>query len=143
MEFNEQLKRHIETGLANYRAKLVNDFGDVHVPSYMWDGIWAHIMEGRPVGDFLTAVFECDFLEICIRADDQNQQCLMDYRKLMYWMPPQAFGSREKVQAWRAGRGMRGEYGRQVEEYEKEVERTAADRSIPDSQVPRIEHPDE
>ena len=41
--------------------------------------IWQWYFEGRPLGDFLTAVVQDKFAEACVRADDINRKALYLY----------------------------------------------------------------
>ena len=41
--------------------------------------IWLWYFEGRPLGDFLTAIVQDKFAEACIRADDVNRKALYLY----------------------------------------------------------------
>ncbi len=41
--------------------------------------IWQWYFEGRPLGDFLTAVIQDKFAEACVRADDVNRKALYLY----------------------------------------------------------------
>ncbi|KKN03093.1 hypothetical protein LCGC14_1111200 [marine sediment metagenome] len=41
--------------------------------------IWQWYFEGRPLGDFLTAVVQDKFAEACVRADDVNRKAFYLY----------------------------------------------------------------
>lgn len=82
----------------------------LYVPRHMHESVRNYVHVGCPVGDFLTALFSAaPFAEIVGRADDDNQQCLVGWARLLYnGMPSNAHGSPEAVQAWIAKGGQEG-----------------------------------
>ena len=62
--------------------------------------IWQWYFEGRPLGDFLTAVVQDKFAESCFRADDVNRKALYLYalflsNKVGYDYRDKALGKKE------------------------------------------------
>ena len=83
--------------------------GLTRVPAHMHDGIRRYVMTGGHVGDFLTALFEHNFMEIVLRADDKNFACLREYARFLHNdVPGGCKGSREKVASWRKRGGFIG-----------------------------------
>ena len=79
------------------------------IPDYMRDGIAAHVLHGRMTGDFLSALFRCDFMEIAVLADDNNIHLLREYAVFLWNnVPIDCKGSAEKVVAWRKRGGFIG-----------------------------------
>ena len=62
--------------------------------------IQQYVLNGQPMGDFLTYIFENNLVEAAAKADDVNQHLLFDYAKLLFQLPVQCYGSREAVKAW-------------------------------------------
>ena len=50
-----------------------------NIPEHMMASLKAYIMEGRPVGHFLTAVLSNNLFEAFSRADDENASVMRDY----------------------------------------------------------------
>ena len=56
-----------------------------------------HIMPG----DFVRAVLENDLRQTIQRATDHSHECLRDILRYLVWeIPAQCWGSREKVATW-------------------------------------------
>lgn len=71
------------------------------IPEHMRDGLAMYIADHRPVGQFLTAVLKCDFVEMCSRADGDNQRALYQYFFFLHnYAPSSCWRSAENVQAW-------------------------------------------
>lgn len=71
------------------------------IPDYMQKSVRAYIMEGRPVGNFLTAFLSNDLRMTFTRADVTNQLRIRDYISFFYnYVPSDCWGSPEKVKAW-------------------------------------------
>ncbi len=72
------------------------------IPDYMHEGILEYIRVGRPMGNFLTAVFNNDLREACIRADDANLPILHNYVQWLYANAPVgSWGSPDSTEKWR------------------------------------------
>ena len=68
-----------------------------------------YVDEGWPLNHFLTALVENDLMECIGRADDANLAALEAYCLwLKNFAPAQCFGSKERVAAWIAQRGLKG-----------------------------------
>lgn len=79
------------------------------IPDYMREGIAAYITRGRPMGGFLTAVFENDLMEACGRADDNNLRNLPAYSAYLYNEAPRGcYGSKAAVANWIRCGGLEG-----------------------------------
>lgn len=80
----------MEKGLAKY------PFSDA-----IKDGIRHYIMEGIPMGHFLTAIFSNNLMEAAGRADDKNIKLLKEYAQFLYnYVPHGCKGSDLKVNDW-------------------------------------------
>jgi hypothetical protein len=79
------------------------------ITEYCRPGMKRYIEQGIPVGDFLTAVLENNFVNAVARADPENITRLRDY---MYFLinevPSPAWGSKKKVKAWIKMGGLNG-----------------------------------
>ena len=82
------------------------------LPGHMRESTRAYIETGRPVGDFLTAVFENDFIHATLRADVTNRAMLREWAQfLVNECPPESYGSKQLVKAWRERGGMNSKAG--------------------------------
>ncbi len=71
------------------------------VPEHDIEGMVSYIVEGRPMGGFLTAVFSNDLMEAYCRADDENTKGLSEVVGFIYnYAPTECHGSPEKVRLW-------------------------------------------
>lgn len=71
------------------------------IPALTLDSITAYVSHRRPVGGFLTAVFEHDLFEAVGRADENNLRALRHIVAYIYnEVPSVCHGSRERVDAW-------------------------------------------
>ena len=78
-------------------------FRHFQISDHMLESLQYYVTQGRPVGDFLTAVLEHDLMKACGRADDENLANLPAFCAYLYnEMPGSCHGSREKVSAWLA-----------------------------------------
>lgn len=89
----------------NLRRRLC----ELSVPEHIWDSLVAYIMDGRLVGNFLTAVLKNNFVEACLRADDINRCALFQIAAFLYEDAPAAcHGSPQRVEAWLEQGGIGG-----------------------------------
>lgn len=73
------------------------------VPDYMWGGISGYMLDGIPVGGFLTALLSNDLMGAFARADDYNTRAMLDWSAFLYnFAPSESHGSRAKHDAWLA-----------------------------------------
>jgi len=71
------------------------------LPEHMQEGARLYIENKIPPGSFLTAVLENNLVDAFGKADEINLARLRDWTMWLYWeCPRQAWGSREKVDAW-------------------------------------------
>ncbi len=79
------------------------------IPGYMHDGVRNHILHGRAVGGFLSALFNNDLMGAFERADMTNQMCMRKYAEFLYnYAPAGCYGSIEKTNEWRKRGGLKG-----------------------------------
>ena len=79
------------------------------IPGHMAGGIERYVMRGVPCGNFLAALLSNDFMEAAARGDDENQDALVGWAKLLYnYTPSGCYGSPEKFKAWIAQGGLIG-----------------------------------
>ena len=80
-----------------------------YVPRHLQEGLRLYIEEGRPVGDFLTALLEDSLTRTWKHADLVSRASMSSLLSFLYnSVPAPAWGSHKKVQAWLAHRGMAG-----------------------------------
>lgn len=71
------------------------------IPGHMQEHVRAYVMEGRPIGNFLTAIFSNNLMEAATQADDTNIRQLADYARFLYnYVPSACYGSPENVAHW-------------------------------------------
>lgn len=86
--------------LAASRATFEHKLRLSGVPDHLHEGITAYVFDGRPVGHFLTAVFEDRFTEAFNRADAANTAAMADIASFMYNEIPLAARGPENVRKW-------------------------------------------
>jgi hypothetical protein len=81
--------------------QIEEGFLQVYVPPYMRDEIRGYVLDHRPVGNFLTAILENNFINGVLSADTENKAVLSGWAQLLYnYTPSVCHGSREKVKSW-------------------------------------------
>ncbi len=71
------------------------------LPEHCRAGVRRYLVQGKPPGSFLTAVFQNDLMAALRQADDINMDRLLDYpRFLINYAPPGSYGSRENYKDW-------------------------------------------
>lgn len=80
------------------------------IPSHMHDGVRRYVMDGEPVGGFLTAVLEgASLVRVAALADTQNLASLAGWATFLYnHVPVVAHGSPTRVIGWMEGGGING-----------------------------------
>ena len=113
----DYLERH-RTAMVRFGAtamqicEIRNGLTSCTVPEHLRDGLEAHCVSGRPVGQFLTACLSNDLLGAVSHGDDQSLAGLRGIMQILYnYAPPGSWGSAEKVAAWRARGGLNGRTG--------------------------------
>jgi len=107
---------HVDAVIREQTLRLYEKCVLHEIPAYMQEGVVAHVMKGRPVGDFLTAIFANDLMEAALRADGTNARRFLNYARLLHSdVPMKCRGSLAEVKAWRKLGGLRGFYLQQLE----------------------------
>ncbi len=71
------------------------------IPRYMHEGIIEYVENGRPMGSFLTAVFNNDLVTACRHADDTNRHLLFNYVSWLHdHAPVGCYGSPDSTEKW-------------------------------------------
>ena len=87
------------------------------IPEHCQQGLRDYVERGVPVGGFLTAVLENDFLRSFSTADEVNRKALAHYAHWIYNEAPNGcHGSPKKVTAWIAHGGLFGHRSRATNE---------------------------
>ena len=80
---------------------LTNEARRYGVPEHCIGGLVAYIVQGRPVGDFLTALLSNDLMGALRRADDVNMYALHAYGRFLHNAAPYScYGSADAVAKW-------------------------------------------
>lgn len=79
------------------------------IPLRCLEGLVNYVVHGERVGSFLGAILSNNFTETLRTADNYNKHVLFDYARLLVWaLPSNCWGSKEKVEAWFARGGLTG-----------------------------------
>jgi hypothetical protein len=79
------------------------------VPEHLQEGIEAHCLTGRPVGQFLTAVLCNNLREAVAYGDPASMEGLRGIIQFLHnYAPGGCWGSPELVQKWRDRSGLAG-----------------------------------
>ena len=77
------------------------------IPDHMIGGLRRYIENGVEPGGFLKALLGNDLKETFHRADDGNRRRVFEYLSFLYnYAPSDCWGSRDRVNAWMAHRGL-------------------------------------
>ena len=77
------------------------------IPEHLWDGLKHYVLDGRPTGQFLEALFSNDLFEVYARGDDKALAGLKAVVVYLYNnCPSGCYGSPEHVKDWMAQGGM-------------------------------------
>lgn len=92
-------------GLLDYSAERL-----ALAPAHLREGLRAYLEDGRPTGDALWCVLaDRPFSECAARLDDDAIAGARGLAQFLYnYAPSEAWGSPEKVAAWRERGGLRG-----------------------------------
>lgn len=87
---------------ANYTEEsLSKELERYNVPTSLHYAMMSYVLYGRPMGGFLTAVFENKLMEAFSRADLENQFQMYLIVKFIYnELPMVCWGDEEKVEQW-------------------------------------------
>lgn len=97
------------TIIRDRRQYLLSNMKEYHIPVYMHLGLLNYIIDGIPVGSFLTAVLENNLLKAVRNGDDANQRALHSYVNFLYNHAPNGcFGKEGVMQHWKERGGLRG-----------------------------------
>ena len=84
-----------------YKQTLFPDIEYKILPSNLQHGMFIWIEHGTRPGDFLWALINNDFIEICGKADTHNQRRLMDLANFMYNQAPSlCWNLKINIKAW-------------------------------------------
>lgn len=99
----------IDGQLDHYRTEYAFHMMKADIPEHCRDGLIEYLVEGRSVGQFLTAIIENNLMEAVKRADDQNRFALWNYAFFIYnHAPVGSTGSKEHMAKWQEHHGLRG-----------------------------------
>ena len=91
----------------SWTTKPVSEWLDL--PPEARETLTAYVEQGREGGSFIMSLLENDLTRTVTRADSRNVHLLREYAMVLIWMlPPEAWGSREKVNEWLSHDGMKG-----------------------------------
>jgi hypothetical protein len=88
------------------KENLIATLNQHGIPERMHEGFRHYLFDHTPTGDFLTAVFCNDFVEVLKRTDEDNRKLLSNYAALLYNELPShraaksPWGSPAAVKAW-------------------------------------------
>ena len=89
------------------RDALKRELVRCDIPEHMHEGLIEWILNGRPVGNFLTAILENDLREACARADEKNKYRLFNYIQFLHNNAPMGcWGSPELTEEWARHQGL-------------------------------------
>ena len=74
-----EVRQWVEANAKGLMSDIRLDSDELDHVAMCMHHIWQWYFEGRPLGDFLTAVVQNKFAEACIRADDVNRKALYLY----------------------------------------------------------------
>ena len=93
--------------IQRYRGLAVKQ----RIPAYMIEGLTDHVVFGRPVGGFLTAVLCNKLSESFAAADAANEINIVNYVRFLYAdAPAPCWGDPERVAAWARREGLRDSF---------------------------------
>lgn len=79
------------------------------LPAHMHDGLTHYFEHGRETGGFITALLMGDHERAKLNADQANTRAWDKWMTfLLEHMPVQAFGTADKVAAWKSHKGLHG-----------------------------------
>jgi hypothetical protein len=95
---DEQINEiHLEGRRATVRAACLS----CGIPPHMHEAIVRYVVDHEPVGGFLTAILENDFMEAAKAADHMNINAFRNYANLFYnHLPYLCYGSPVRVERW-------------------------------------------
>lgn len=97
------------------RTEIMKAAAEYNVPAGTREGLARYLMYGVPTGDFLLAVLSNDLRDAVGRADMENQRGLVYIVNFLYNVAPSAaWGSPDKVAAWRDKRGFFERFGPRI-----------------------------
>jgi len=101
-----------QTDIAQHADRLRQNLAKCEVPEHCREGFVGYVIEGAPIGSFLTAIFENNLVDAACGADDVNLRSLRAYAMALYYYCPSrgsgCWGSQEDVRGWQALGGLRG-----------------------------------
>ena len=102
----EQERRSIKMFVGNMSWELI--------PQHCRAQLHEYLLNGCPVGSFLTAILQNDFMKAVTAADDINLANIVRYAQFLYMdAPTDCYGSPAKVHKWIEDGGYMGKGGLQ------------------------------
>jgi len=78
-------------------------------PEHLWNGFKRYVLDGRPAGQFLQALFAGDLFEVFRRGDEFS---IAGLRPMVMYLhnecPVGCYGTRRHVQEWMSKGGLNG-----------------------------------
>lgn len=87
---------------------MIPDWYFGKIPEYMRGGVMRYVQSGIEPGGFTRAVLENNFFLAARRADQTNIRQFYDWGECLLLLPPECWGSVEKVEKWIAHNGLEG-----------------------------------
>lgn len=92
---------------AKVQARIAEQLRKSPIPDHMKESFREYLINGVPVGHFLTALLCGNLFETYARADEDNQKHVYDYVFFLYnYAPAGAFGDTERVEEWIKHKGL-------------------------------------
>jgi hypothetical protein len=90
-------------------SELRGGLESCRVPEHLQEGLEHHCLTGRPVGQFLTYAMSNDLLGAVSHGDERSMAGLKGVVQFLYnYAPPGSWGTKDKVNTWRAQGGLAG-----------------------------------
>ena len=107
----EKAENHIRMKLAEYGC-----------PSYMHESFVRYVIDGRPIGDFLTNLLGNDLMGAFSHADAANTEAMRAWTMAVYnVIPCTAWRSKKRVAMWVRFGGLKGDASQKIIEHERDA----------------------
>ena len=99
---NDSTRKHVE-------EQIEAGFECLSLPLYMKEGVRLYVFNGIIPGSFLRSVLENNLTESFSNADSNNLERIAEWAEFLIWnIPSECWGSREKVVKWANHNGLKG-----------------------------------